>query len=52
MIRGLKENNLQYKKNLPVVSPSGRDIKRRANKHDRKMKVTSNLSVIKCLYAG
>ena len=49
MIRGLKKNNLQYKQNQPVVSPSKRDIKRRGDKFDRKMKVTSNLSVIKGL---
>ena len=49
MIRGLKENNLRYKQNQPVVAPSKRDIKRRGDKFDRKMKVTSNLSIIKSL---
>jgi hypothetical protein len=49
MIRGLKEHNLEYKQNRPVVAPSKRDIKRRADKMDRKMKSTSILSLIKSL---
>ena len=48
-LRGLKKDNLQYKQNRPVVAPSKRDIKRRGDKFDRKMKITSNLSVIKSL---
>ena len=48
-LRGLKKNNLQHKQNKPVVAPSKRDMERRGNKIDRKMKVTSNLSVIKSL---
>ena len=49
METGLKENNLQYKQNLPIVSPSGRAISRRAAKFDGKMKDTSVLSIIKGL---
>ena len=44
-----KNNSFQHKQNKPVVAPSKRDIERRGNKFDRKMKVTSNLSVIKSL---
>ena len=46
---GLKENNPQYKQNLPIISPSGRDMNRRAKKFDGKMKFTSLLSIIKDL---
>ena len=47
MKRGLKENNLQYKQNLPIISPSGRLLRRRSKKLDGKMKFTSILSIIK-----
>ena len=48
-LRGQKENSVQYKQNIPVVTPSGRDMRRRADKFDCKMKTTSNLSIIKGL---
>ena len=49
MKNGQKENNLQYKQNLPLVFPSGRDMSRRAAKFDGKMKSTPVLSIIKGL---
>jgi hypothetical protein len=48
-MKGPKENNLQYKQNLPAVFPSGRAMSRRAAKFDGKMKFASILSIIKGL---